>query len=133
MARRHARVFLTSLEPQPSKEVAASVVLVVSELITNALRHGGGGCTLNVIAEPVNSLIAVEDSSSDHPRMRNPVLEGGSGGLGWQLIESLTREIWVMGKIGGGKRFIFKLRATCKKSGILMISLNSTGKRVHSV
>ncbi|MGY5036175.1 ATP-binding protein [Streptomyces sp. 900116325] len=41
-ARDRARVFLDSLTRPLAREAAETVVLVVSELVTNALRHGGG-------------------------------------------------------------------------------------------
>lgn len=42
-ARGTARTFVDKLEPSVASEAADAVVLVVSELVTNALRHGGGG------------------------------------------------------------------------------------------
>ncbi|MFF3207755.1 hypothetical protein [Streptomyces sp. NPDC002962] len=46
-ARDATRVFLGALGQQEiAPEDADSVILVVSELVTNALRHGGGTCTL---------------------------------------------------------------------------------------
>lgn len=45
-ARDTARAFLTCLrQPAVAPDAADAVVLVVSELVTNALRHGGGRCT----------------------------------------------------------------------------------------
>ena len=41
-ARESARDFLEGLVQRIAAEAADTVVLVVSELVTNALRHGGG-------------------------------------------------------------------------------------------
>ncbi|MEU6620856.1 hypothetical protein ABZ926_08730 [Streptomyces litmocidini] len=49
-ARDSARDFLEGLAPALASATADSVILVVSELITNALRHGGGTCTLDLTA-----------------------------------------------------------------------------------
>ena len=49
-ARDSARYFLEGLVPAIAAEAADTVVLVVSELVTNALRHGGGTCTLDLTA-----------------------------------------------------------------------------------
>ena len=40
------------------------VALVVSELVTNAVLHGDGDITLDVVVEPATVRIAVEDSGS---------------------------------------------------------------------
>ena len=80
-ARDAARAFLGGL-PQPAAgpEAAATVVLVVSELVTNALRHGGGTCTLELTARPDGIEVTVHDSSPQVPRMRPPDLNGGTRG-----------------------------------------------------
>ena len=45
-ARETTRAFLEALDqPAVDPEAADTVVLVVSELVTNALRHGGGAYT----------------------------------------------------------------------------------------
>lgn len=41
-ARGTTRTFVGNLEPSVTPEAADAAVLVVSELVTNALRHGGG-------------------------------------------------------------------------------------------
>ncbi|MFF8280670.1 hypothetical protein ACF05T_32135 [Streptomyces lateritius] len=46
VARDSARSFLEGLVPTLASEAADTVVLVVSELVTDALRHGGDTCTL---------------------------------------------------------------------------------------
>ncbi|GAP50570.1 ATP-binding protein [Streptomyces azureus] len=52
-ARDTARAFLEGLQqPAVARDAADTVVLVVSELVTNALRHGGGRCTLELTAHP---------------------------------------------------------------------------------
>ena len=63
-ARESARDFLEGLVPAIAAEAADTVVLVVSELVTNALRHGGGTCTLDLTAHPDGSIeVAVHDRS----------------------------------------------------------------------
>ncbi len=49
-ARDNAREFLEGLLPALAPEAADTVILVVSELVTNALRHGGGTCSLDLTA-----------------------------------------------------------------------------------
>lgn len=90
-ARERARLFLDSLTRPLSPEAAQSVVPVVSELVTNALRHGGGTCTLGLTAHPDDIEVAVHDSSPHTPEMRTPDLNGDTGGFGWPLVNQLAR------------------------------------------
>lgn len=62
-ARDSARQFLESLVPGLAPETADTVVLFVSELVTNALRHGGGSCTMDLTAHPDSIEVAVHDPS----------------------------------------------------------------------
>ncbi|MBT2527674.1 ATP-binding protein [Streptomyces sp. ISL-99] len=90
-ARESTRGFLDGLVPAIEAEAADTVVLVVSELVTNALRHGGGACTLELIAHPDSVEVAVRDRSPQVPRMRTPDLNGGAGGFGWPMVNRLAR------------------------------------------
>lgn len=69
-ARRRAWLFLAALVPPATAEAADSVVLVVSELVTNALLHGGGTCVAEPTAHPEDIEVAVHDPSPQPPRMR---------------------------------------------------------------
>ncbi|OKK21965.1 ATP-binding protein [Streptomyces sp. CB00455] len=103
-ARRTTRAFLAALSrPAVTPEQADTVVLVVSELVTNALRHGGGAYTLHLAAHPGTIEVAVEDPSPDAPRLRTPDLTGGTGGFGWQMVNDLARATIVTPGLGGGK------------------------------
>lgn len=81
-ARRRARVFLDALVPPATAEAADTVVLVVSELVTNALLHGGGTCAVELTAHPDGIEVAVHDPSPQPPRMRTPDLTDGTAGFG---------------------------------------------------
>ena len=103
-ARQSARDFLEGLVPPTSAaETAETVVLVVSELVTNALRHGGGTCDLDLTAHPDSIEVAVHDRSSQAPRMRAPDLNGGTGGFGWPMVNHLARATSVTRRAAGGK------------------------------
>lgn len=84
-------------------DAADTVVLVVSELVTNALRHGRGRCTWEVTAHPDTIEVAVHDPSRHVPRMRTPDLNGGSGGFGWPMVNRLARSTAVTRRPSGGK------------------------------
>lgn len=103
-ARDSVRAFLAGLrQPAVAPDAADTVVLVVSELVTNALRHGGGTCTLDLTARPDSIEVAVHDTSPHAPRMRVPDLHGGSGGFGWPMVNHLARATAVTRRTGGGK------------------------------
>ncbi|MFE2554082.1 ATP-binding protein [Streptomyces sp. NPDC059355] len=103
-ARRAARGFVESLGgPAIGREQADTVVLVVSELVTNALRHGGGAYTLRLTAHPSCIEVAVEDPSPRMPRLRTPDLVEGTGGFGWHMVNGLAHHVVVMPGPEGGK------------------------------
>ncbi|WNI26753.1 ATP-binding protein [Streptomyces sp. ITFR-16] len=103
-ARQSAREFLAGLAPPAgTAETADTVILVVSELVTNALRHGGGICRLDLTAHPDGIEVAVHDHSPQTPRMRAPGLNGGTGGFGWPMVNQLARATSVTRRTDGGK------------------------------
>ncbi|MFF1510296.1 ATP-binding protein [Streptomyces sp. NPDC058326] len=75
----------------PATENAA--VLVVSELVTNAIRYADGECTLDLALEGDGIGIDVHDHNPDPPRPKapDPGREGGFGlGIVSRLVDSLT-------------------------------------------
>ncbi|MFE2876484.1 ATP-binding protein [Streptomyces roseus] len=103
-ARRAARAFLDRLRrPSMTAEGADNVVLVVSELVTNALRHGGGTCTVELTAQVEGLEVAVHDASPHAPRTRTPDMGGGAGGFGWPMVNRLARATTVTRRASGGK------------------------------
>ncbi|WCD91180.1 hypothetical protein KPP03845_200141 (plasmid) [Streptomyces xanthophaeus] len=103
-ARRAARAFLEAFGQQAvAREEADAVVLVVSELVTNALLHRGGACTLRFAARPGAIEVAVGDPSPRMPRMRTPDLVDGTGGFGWHMVNDLAHRVVITPGLDGGK------------------------------
>ncbi|MFD9374096.1 ATP-binding protein [Streptomyces sp. NPDC059999] len=102
-ARQAARAFLNALGPSMDAERADTVVLVVSELVTNALRHGGGTYALRLAAHPDTIEVTVADPSARAPRPRTPDLLHGTGGFGWHMVNDLARAVVVTPRPEGGK------------------------------
>ncbi|MFD3416152.1 ATP-binding protein [Streptomyces cyaneofuscatus] len=102
-ARQAARAFTNRLVPTPCPDVADTLVLVVSELVTNALRHGDGIFTLRLNAHPDAIEVAVDDASPRWPRMRTPDVTGSGGGFGWPMVNRLARTTAVTRQAAGGK------------------------------
>jgi len=74
--------------------------LVVSELVANAVRHGGGLLEIAVQAHESQVTISVADSSKVAPQRRTPDL---TGGYGLALIDHLAAA-WGVDDFEGGKR-----------------------------
>ncbi|MFG2862261.1 ATP-binding protein [Streptomyces sioyaensis] len=92
-ARNVARAFADSLDPALAPETSETLALVVSELATNALRHGGGHYTLSLSATDDAVNVAVSDLNPEPPRERTPDLNDGTGGFGWHMIRRLTGNV----------------------------------------
>jgi anti-sigma regulatory factor (Ser/Thr protein kinase) len=65
-----------------------AAALVVSELVTNAVRHGGGAVAFTVQAHAGRVVLCVSDGSSVVPRRRDP---DDDGGRGLAVIEARSR------------------------------------------
>ncbi|MDI6100898.1 ATP-binding protein [Actinoplanes sp. NEAU-A12] len=74
--------------------------VIVSELVTNAVRHGGGCVALQLEAHAGRVVVSVADGSSVMPRRRDP---DAIGGRGIALIEALAAG-WTVQNHQGGKR-----------------------------
>ena len=66
------------------------MLLVASELLTNAVRHTPGGWTLRVTVGPGELVIEVTDQSTTLPAAREPDLSGVGGGMGMHIVAELT-------------------------------------------
>ncbi|MFG2137692.1 ATP-binding protein [Streptomyces sp. NPDC048650] len=90
-AREAAGEFLAALRPPMCDDAADTVVLVVSELVTNAVRHAGGGaCTLRLAVCGDAVVVSVSDSSPAGPVGRSPDTDGEGGGFGWPMVRRLA-------------------------------------------
>lgn len=102
-ARRRARGFLRDLDPAVEECVGDAVVLVVSELVTNALRHTGGTCSFELAAAEAHVDVCVRDTSSRLPLIRPPDVSGETGGFGLPLVHRLANAVTVTREGRGGK------------------------------
>ncbi|GAA4446004.1 ATP-binding protein [Phytohabitans houttuyneae] len=87
--------------------------LVVSELVTNAVRHGGGCIELSLESHEGRVILRAADGSSVVPRDRGP---HDGGGYGIRVIESCS-DAWGVDDFHGGKRVWVRLRA-CPSAGL---------------
>ncbi|WP_093799926.1 ATP-binding protein [Streptomyces sp. Wb2n-11] len=103
-ARDATRAFLSGLAQAPGPETTDNVVLVVSELVTNALRHAGGITKLRLAAGRTTVQVTVQDPSPARPRPRYPDITGYEGGYGLTLVNFLARFVTVTPTSEGGKK-----------------------------
>ncbi|WP_371776723.1 ATP-binding protein [Streptomyces sp. NBC_01438] len=108
-ARDATRTFARGLDPALEAEAAETLILVVSELATNALRHGGGSYTLRLDATAESVHVAVSDPSASPPRERDPDLSDGTGGFGWHMIRHLADDVTTVPGPGQGKTIYARL------------------------
>ncbi|WP_037887463.1 ATP-binding protein [Streptomyces sp. NRRL S-87] len=80
-----------------------AVLLVVSELVTNAVRHTPGPCNLEMAWAGDGIDIDVTDTSPEPPRLRPQDPAGSGDGYGWRLVNRLASDVDVRPTREGGK------------------------------
>ncbi|MFI6346099.1 ATP-binding protein [Streptomyces sp. NPDC050560] len=87
--------------PPPPEHIVADVLLVVTELVSNAERHGGGLTSFEATVCDGEILVDVGDRS---PRPPHTTSRGSAapGGFGWPLVRRLSRRVRVQ-TAGHGK------------------------------
>ncbi|MFD5769040.1 ATP-binding protein [Streptomyces sp. NPDC127049] len=79
----------------------ADAVLIVSELVTNTVRHTRGPCLLTLSEHDGSLDIAVSDHSEDMPDLHPPAAGGRRGGFGLEIMGRLGDSVQVVPRIGG--------------------------------
>ncbi|MCD0481808.1 ATP-binding protein [Streptacidiphilus sp. ASG 303] len=84
-------------EDEEALAVAEDVLLVVSELVTNACLHAGGPQELLLHCTDDALRIEVADANPSHPEPRRPHERGKPGGHGLHIVGRLSRRWGVVG------------------------------------
>ncbi|MFK0222328.1 ATP-binding protein [Streptomyces vinaceus] len=106
-ARRNvARMLAMQMDACPCS-VAEDLVLIVSELVTNAVLHAHGPYALTIRLEPRRAGIAVSDGSPDMSGRRADVgaRRIGPGGRGLKIVRALGADLFVS-RAGDGKQVV---------------------------
>lgn len=104
-AREATRAFLekaAQARPPAGLDSADAVLLVVGELVSNAIRHTDGPCTLHLALRGDGIDVRVTDTSPHPPEPRAPHTEG-SGGWGWLVVNHLATDLHIEPAPSGGK------------------------------
>jgi anti-sigma regulatory factor (Ser/Thr protein kinase) len=103
------RTLLARAGHHPDQQSNQDAQLVVSELVTNALRYapGPGALLLELSADAARLTIAVRDGSSDQPLLREPDPRR-AGGHGLHLVTRLCEQVRTVPS-GEGKRIVAEL------------------------
>jgi anti-sigma regulatory factor (Ser/Thr protein kinase) len=88
-------------EQHASAELRGDAVLVMSELVTNALRHGLGDIVARTSLTAGVLHLSVTDSGRELPQLRE-VEVGRVGGVGLHIVETLSAR-WGISAFPGGK------------------------------
>lgn len=110
-ARAMAEDFMAAVGYGDEKQREA-VLLVVSELVTNALRHGRGVTAFRLSHHEQGITVSVRDAEVRPPR-EQPLDPGRPGGFGMHLVRGLTGGVEVERRPGGKS-----VRATVPQSHV---------------
>jgi anti-sigma regulatory factor (Ser/Thr protein kinase) len=113
-----ARRFIGEVLPDCPTEFVESIQLMVSELATNALMHGGTGFMVQIVQQGPHLRVEVTDGGSGNPEIQSPLPTEGHG-RGMQMVDALS-DRWgttrAHGEIGKTVWFSLALPATARQS-----------------
>ncbi|GAA3395377.1 ATP-binding protein [Streptomyces roseoviridis] len=99
------RALREALDDWGLRDLQDAASLVLSELLTNAVRHGrvpGREIETRFVSNPVGLRIEVHDASEHRPLMALPAPDAG-GGWGLPLVDTLSEKWGVCDREGPGK------------------------------
>ena len=86
------------------------VMVMVSELATNAVKHGGGGFEVGAFVDADHLRVEVTDTDPNIPQVQW-VPAGATSGRGLLIVETLSDAWGVTAREGGGKAVWFELQS----------------------
>ena len=91
-------------------EVAEGALLMVSELVTNAVLHTHGLLRLEITVQDGDLYVGVVDDAPEAPAPRDPSLEA-TGGRGLLIVDALAQK-WGFTRGAGSKTVWFRVALT---------------------
>jgi anti-sigma regulatory factor (Ser/Thr protein kinase) len=101
-APRQARAAIRDQLSDLSAERLETAVLLISELVTNAIMHGAGRIVMTIERDGSLTRFAVNDEGDGTPHVRDD--PGPEGGWGLRLVEQLAAR-WGLRRTGTGVWF----------------------------
>ncbi|MFD3875252.1 ATP-binding protein [Streptomyces sp. NPDC058623] len=102
-ARRQVAALLQRTGLPWNARVVTDALMVTTELVTNAIRHGGGLAAFHADVHEGALRVSVADHNPQPPITRAAPPAGSRiGGYGWPLVQSLAAHLTVTPR-GGGK------------------------------
>lgn len=98
-------------------EVLDVVNLLVSELVTNAVVHGGSQAEVSVVLTPHALRVEVGDHDERIPEPKREGDDWATSGRGLALVESLSRT-WGIDRVDGGKVIWFEVDRPDRPAGV---------------
>jgi anti-sigma regulatory factor (Ser/Thr protein kinase) len=102
-----ARRFVADVLQRHGLQTATDQVeLLVSELVTNAIRHAASDATIAIDLDEDRIRVSVSDRGPGWPEPRDP--DGRPGGYGLRFVDELA-DNWGTYRVGDGKTVWFQL------------------------
>jgi anti-sigma regulatory factor (Ser/Thr protein kinase) len=105
-----ARAFVAAIcaDAEMPEQATETALLLVSEVVTNAISHGDGQPVIDIDVQPDRMRVSVTDEAEDSPRVQHPeaLTEHGRGMF---LVESLASRWGISRQVPTGKSVWFEL------------------------
>lgn len=106
---KQARTFVADHLEGQDDQLVADATLMVSELVTNAIRHGSGPCVLTLELTMVAMRVDVRDAGTATPMMRSPSPDDAFG-RGLVIVSELADDWGIDAMPGIGNNVWFSMR-----------------------
>ncbi len=111
-----ARQFVESQLDDTAATTTSAIVLMVSELASNSVRHAQTGYVVDVERADGSVKVTVTDDGGGEPGARSP-LPTETSGRGLQIVANLSDDWGIVRVDGSGKQVWFTLRAEASFAG----------------